>query len=48
VEGLVQVGELGLGLVLSAVIGLEREAGITLTGKRAGEAPKPTARPPRP
>ena len=38
VEGLVQVGELGQGLVLSAVIGLEREAGITLTGKWAGEA----------
>ena len=25
IEGLVQVGELGLGLLLSAVIGLERE-----------------------
>lgn len=35
IEGLIQVGELGLGLLLSAVIGLERE----VRQKSAGCAP---------
>lgn len=34
IEGLVQVGELGLGLPLSAVIGLEREVGQKSAGLR--------------
>ena len=35
IEGLMQVGELGLGLLLSAVIGLEREVRHRRIGVRA-------------